>query len=296
MPTPVENFLIHIGIPAEEATKIITVPETEQATFDAAPYAEKVKANYQTQFKNDPTFFNDIKLENLTPEVRKQIESGQYARATNVAKEKIAKALGFTEDQIKDLQTEDYKSLDFFVPAIAERYAKTKAGDKQLQQDLIEARKQLEKYGPDYEEEIKNKYEGESTQKITAAIFNANLISELSSIPGLKINASDIAKTANDILQSKYAFERVGDFSVELRQKANPQMKVLKTGSSQELTLKEALHEIATERGWIEKEKEGGAGSGKFKIEPGKDGNLQMVVAPHNQDKISKKIAEEAKM
>lgn len=294
MPSPTETILTTAGLPSEDVTKITTLSEEDQKTFDPTPYAEKIKANYQTQFKNDPTFFNDIKLENLTPEVRKQIESGQYARATNIAKEKLAKALGFTEDQIKDLQTEDYKSLDFYVPAIAERYAKTKAGDKQLQADLIEERKKNEGY-LGLEEKLKAKYEGETNLKITEVIKNAALISELSTIPNLKVKPSTLAREANEILTSKYAFERVSDYSVELRQKANPTMKVLKGQTSQELTLKDALTEIAIAEGWIEADKGDGKGSGKIPIVPGKDGTLQMV-PPHLQDKFKKKIAEEAQM
>jgi hypothetical protein len=292
MPTPVETILTSVGISAEDVTKIVSLPAEEADKFDANPYLEKVKGNYQTQFKNDPNFFSDITLDNLSPDVKKKLENTQFLRAETITRDKLLKGLGLSEADYADLTDEQKGRLEQFVPAIAEKYAKNKAGDKQLQQDLIEARKQLEKFGPDYEKGIEQKYQTASEQKVTQAIFNANLISELSSIPGLKIAASDIAKTANDILQGKYAFERVGDFGVELRQKANPQMKVLKNGSSHELTLKEALTEIATERGWTEKEQEGNKGSGKVTILPGKDG-LKAVVPPHLQDKIGSKIAAE---
>jgi hypothetical protein len=105
----------------------------------------------------------------------------------------------------------------------------------------------------------------------------------------LKISASDIAKTADEIVNSKYAFERVGDFGVELRQKANPQMKVLKDNSSHELTLSEVLLEIAKERKWVEEKTEPGKGSGVVTVTPGKNGALSMV-PPHLQDRISSKI------
>lgn len=292
MPTPVETILTSVGIPAEEVSKIVSLPQEEADKFDANPYLEKVKGNYQTQFKNDPSFFSDITLDNLSPDVKKKLESAQFGRAAKIAMDKTLKGLGMTEAEISDLTDEQREKLENFIPAIAEKYTKTKAGDKQLQQDLIEARKQLEKYGPDYEKGIEQKHQTAAEQKVTAAIFNANLISELSSIPGLKIAASDIAKTANDVLASKYAFERVGDFGVELRQKANPQMKVLKNGSSQELTLKEALAEIATERGWIEKKAEGQNGSGTVRVTPTNDG-LKTVVPPHLQDRIGSKIAAE---
>src|SRR5688500_5895777 len=204
MPSPVETILTSVGIPAEDVASIIAAPEDG---FDANPYTEKVKGNYQTQFKNDPSFFTDITLENLTPDVRKKLESSQYGRAANITRDKVLKGLGLTAADIADLTPEQKEKLEEFIPAVTERWTKTKSSDKQVQQELIEARKQLEKYGPEYEEGIKSKYETEASQKITAAIFRANLIGELSRIPGLKISASDIAKTADEILSSKFAFE-----------------------------------------------------------------------------------------
>lgn len=293
MPSHIETVLTSVGFSPEDATKIASLPEAEQAAFDAKPYAEKVKANYATQFSNDPEFFSSITIEKLPPAIKKQMESAQYARATNVAKGAIAKSLGFTPEQIKDLEVEDFKALDFYVPAIVDKWTKTKAGDKELQQQLIDARKQLEKYGPDFEKDVETKYETKAEERITGAIFNAALVGELAAIPGLKINAADIAKTAHEILSNKYAFERVGDYSVELRQKANPQMKVLKNNSSQELTLKDALLEVATERGWVEaddptKKKQ----SGILTVEP-KKGQLVMTTSPHIANKIAAKMATE---
>ena len=288
MPKHIQDILIAAGIPAEDAERIDSLPEADQATFDSKPYMDKVKESYKTQFQNDPEFFTDLTLEKLPPAVKKKVESAQYGRAANVMRDKFLKGLGMSDADIADLTDEQREKLEQFIPAVTEKYAKTKAGDKQLQQDLIEARKKLEGYDG-YEDKIKVKYETESNQKIAAAIFRANLIGELSRIPGLKISASDIAKTADEIVNSKYAFERVGDFGVELRQKANPQMKVLKDNSSHELTLSEALLEIAKERKWVEEKTEPGKGSGVIPVVPGKNGALSMV-PPHLQDRISSKI------
>ena len=288
MPKHIQDILIAAGIPAEDAEKIDSLPEADQATFDSKPYMDKVKESYKTQFQNDPEFFTDLTLEKLPPAVKKKVESAQYGRAANVMRDKFLKGLGMSDADIADLTDEQREKLEQFIPAVTEKYAKTKAGDKQLQQDLIEARKKLEGYDG-YEDKIKVKYETESNQKIAAAIFRANLIGELSRIPGLKISASDIAKTADEIVNSKYAFERVGDFGVELRQKANPQMKVLKDNSSHELTLSEALLEIAKERKWVEEEQEQKKGGGTIKNSPDKSGALSMV-PPHLQDRISSKI------
>lgn len=290
MPIPV-TALTALGVSPEDAAIIAAVPEADAATFDVKPYVDKVRASYQTQFQNDPTFFTDLTLEKLPGEVKKKVESAQFGRAAKIVTDKLLKGLGMTEAEFADLPEEIRDKIESFIPAITERYAKTKAGDKQLQADLIEARKKLEGFDG-YEETVKTKYETESNAKVTAAIFNAALIGELSSIPGLKIAAGDIAKTANDILQSKYSFEKVGDYSVELRQKSNPAMKVLKANSSQEVTLKDALLEIATERGWVEPPKESGNGTGKITIKPDGKGALEMI-PPHLRNKISSKIAAE---
>ena len=66
-------------------------------------------------------------------------------------------------------------------------------------------------------------------------------------------------------------------------------MKVLKDNSSHELTLSEALLEIAKERKWVEEEQEQKKGGGTIKITPDKNGALSMV-PPHLQDRISSKI------
>lgn len=293
MPSHIETLLTAIGVPAEDAATIIALPEAEQAAFDVKPYAEKVRNNYQTQLQNDPAFFNDLTLEKLPADVKKKVENAGFGRASKIVTDKFLKGIGMTEADYADLPQETKDKIELLIPAIAERYTKTKAGDKETQGQLIEARKKLEEY-EGYEEKVKTKYEADANEKINSAIFRANLIGELSAIPGLKIPAADIAKAAEDILNGKYAFQRVGDFSIELRQKSNPQMKVLKDNSSHELTLKEALTQIATDRGWVaEDSDDGNKGSGKIKVEPGKDGKLNMI-APHLRDKISKKIAAEA--
>lgn len=296
MPSPVEIILTAIGIPAEDVTKIVALP-ADDATFDAKPYTEKVAGNYKTQLQNDPNFFNDLTLEKLPAEVVKKVESAQFQRSANIMKGKLMKGLGFTEADLADLTDEEKDKLENYVTGLANRFVKTKAGDKQIQQELIDTRKKLEAFDG-IEEKLKTKFQTESDQKINSAIFSAALLGELSSISGLKIAASDIARTASEVLLSKYGFERVGEFGIELRNKTNPTMKVLKDGTSHEKTLKDALKEIATERGWIaEDDGEGDDGDGKAKgsgkiiVKPG-GGKLKMV-APHLQDKISKKIAAE---
>lgn len=296
MPSPVETILTAIGIPAEDVTKIVALP-ADDATFDAKPYTEKVAGNYKTQLQNDPNFFNDLTLEKLPAEVVKKVESAQFQRSANIMKGKLMKGLGFTEADLVDLTDEEKDKLENYVTGLANRFVKTKAGDKQIQQELIDTRKKLEAFDG-IEEKLKTKFQTESDQKINSAIFSAALLGELSSISGLKIAASDIARTASEVLLSKYGFERVGEFGIELRNKTNPTMKVLKDGTSHEKTLKDALKEIATERGWIaEDDGEGDDGDGKMKgsgkiiVKPG-GGKLKMV-APHLQDKISKKIAAE---
>ena len=294
MPKHIDDILIAAGIPAEDVVKLNTLPEADQATFDAKPYVDKVRTNYSTQLANDPAFFTDLTLDKLPPEVKKKVESAQYGRAANITRDKFLKGLGMTEADIADLPEDQREKLELFIPAVTEKYSKTKAGDKQLQNDLIAARKELEKFDG-YEDKMKLKYDTEYNDKYTAAVLNSALLGELSSIPGLKINAADIAKTAHDLLNNKFDFERIGDFGVELRQKGNKAMKVLKPNSSHELTLKDALLEIATERGWIQTQQDtGGKGSGVVAatVTPV---NGKLTLPPHLADKISQNIAIEKK-
>lgn len=293
MPKHIETILTSVGLPAEEVQKIVELPEAEQEKFDVKPLVDKVKENYQKQFQNDPAFFEGLTVEKLPPQTQKKLKDDSFGRAANVVKDKLLKGLGMTEADLNDLPEETRDKFENLIPALADKFTKNKSGAKEVQDELIKARKELEKYGPDYEKNLATKYESEANQKVTSAIFNAALVGELASIQGLKIPAGDIAATANNILQSKYSFERVGDYNVELRQKANPQMKVLKANSSHEMTLKDALLEIATERGWIEtKPDEGNTGSGTVNIKPNGKGELSMY-APHVRDKVSKKIAAE---
>lgn len=294
MPKHIVDLLTTLGVPAEDAAKIDALPEAEQATFDAKPYIDKVKGNYQTQLQNDPEFFKDLTVDKLPPEVKKKIENNAFGRASNIVKDKLLKHLGMSDSDFSDLPDEQKDKIENLIPVITERWTKTKSSDKQLQADLIAARKELEKYGPDYETSIASKYETAAEQKITAAIFNANLIGALSEVPGLKIPAADIAATANTLLQSKYGFAKVGDYGIELRNKDNKDLKALKPNSSHEITLKEALIEIATERGWVDKEtnSDDKKKSGTVVITPDKNGVQRMsAVAPHIAEKISKNIA-----
>ena len=74
MPKHIQDILIAAGIPAEDAERIDSLPEADQATFDSKPYMDKVKESYKTQFQNDPEFFTDLTLEKLPPAVKKKVE------------------------------------------------------------------------------------------------------------------------------------------------------------------------------------------------------------------------------
>lgn len=285
----IETLLTSVGVPAEEAATIANLPEAEQETYDVTPIVGKIKTNYQTQLQNDPQFFSDLTVEKLPVDTRKKIENASFGRASKIVVDKFLKGIGMSEADYADLPQETKDKIELLIPAIAEKYTKNKSGDKELQQQLIDARKQLEGYDG-IEDRLKGEYETKANQTIASTILKLNLVGELASIPGLKIPANDLAPIAEGILLSKYGFERVGDVGVELRRKDNPQMKVLKDGSSQELTLKEALQQIAKDRNWTAEESaDEKKGSGKVEIKPDKSGTLQM--STHVAEKINKKIA-----
>ncbi len=292
----IETLLTSAGLPAEDVQKIMSLPEAEQEKFDVKPFVDKVKSNFSAQLANDPEFFSNITVDKLPAAIKKQIEAEQFGRAANISRDKVLKGLGMTESDLEDLPEDQRKKIETLIPAVIEKWTKTKSGSKETQEELIRTRKELERYAG-LEEKLKTQYETEANTKVKSVIFSAALVSELSSLPGLKIAASDIAKTASDILTSKFAFEKVGDFGIELRQKDHPELQVLKTGSSQQLTLKEALAEIATERGWIEQPSDAKKSQkGTLTVAPDKNGKSALVgVAPHLENRISQKIAAQQK-
>lgn len=292
MPTHLETLAAAVGVPAEDLQTVASLKDTD--TFDPKPIVEKVKGNFKTQFKNDASFYEDLTADKLPEPVRKKFESDGYGRATGIVKQKFQKVLGLTDDDLSDMTEEQRSKFEEFVTAAATKYANGKAAgnsDKVTQQKLIEAIKKYEALEAE-NTTLKTKYEGEATAKINEALFTASMLGELATIPGLKISPSDIAGTAKSLLLSKYGYAKSGDYGIELRQKDHPNMKVLIGNSSKEMTLKDALLEIAKERGWIEEKTEDGKGGGKVVVVPGKAGTLNMI-APHLQSVIAKKIATE---
>lgn len=293
MPSHLETLAAAVGVPAEDLTAVAALKDTD--TFDPKPIIEKVKGNFKTQFQNDPAFFEGLTVDKLPADTKKKIETEQFGRAAGIVKQKVQKIFGLTDADLANLTQEQRDKYEELIPAMAEIFTKSKSGDKVTQQQLIETRKayeELKALSDAQETTLKTKYETESNQKIDSALFSAALIGELAQLEGLKISAADIAATANSLLLSKYGFARVGDYGVELRRKDNPAMKVLKGNTSQELTMKEALQEIAKERGWLAEGKDSGKGGGKVGIEPDKGGALKMI-APHLQSVIANKIASE---
>jgi hypothetical protein len=289
MPSHLETLLTSVGVPAEDITAVQALKDTD--TFDPKPIVEKVSGSFKTKFQNDPTFFDQQTLDKLPVEVKKTIEKEQYGRAAGIVKQKVQKVLGLSDADIANMTTEQREKFEDFLPAALDVWTRQKSGDKNLQEEIIKLRKAHE----DAQTEIsstKTKYENEANTKISGALFNAALLGELSTIQGLKISATDIASTASSLLLSKYAFERVGDYGIELRQKDHPNLKALKGNTSQVMTLKDALAEIAAERGWIAAaDPDDKKGGGKFKVD-NKDGKLS-IIPPHLQQAIGNKIAAE---
>lgn len=289
MASHLETLATAVGVPAEDIQAVTALKDTD--TFDPKDIVEKVRGSYKTQFQNDPEFFKDITPDKLPEPTRKKFETEQFGRATGIVKQKFQKILGLTDDDLANLTDEQKNKWEELVPAMASLWTtnNSKGGDKVTQQRLIDTIKQVEALQAE-NGNLKTKYETEYGEKMNGALFSAALIGELSQLD-LKIPAADIAATANSLLLSKYGFAKVGDYGIELRQKAHPNMKVLQGNSSREMTLKDALTELATERGWLKEKKDEKGGGGTFKIEPGKGG--LNIIPPHLQGVIANKIASE---
>src|SRR6185369_335834 len=138
----IETLLTNAGLPVEDVQKIVSLPEAEQATFDPKPFVEKINSHYSTIHQNDPAFFNSVTIDKLPPSIKKQIESEQFGRASNIHRDKVLKGLGMTEAEFEDLPESDRKQIEKLIPVALERWTKTHSGSKETQEQLIEARKQ----------------------------------------------------------------------------------------------------------------------------------------------------------
>lgn len=281
-----EEVLTATGLPADQVKALVELPE-DTKDFKTDTYVGTIKTGVETGIKNDPKFYEGLNKENLPKEFLKTLESEQYGRAANILRTNVVKASGLSDKDFEALG-EEGKKIDVFTPAFIKKVTEGKVTDKELQQKLIDAHKELEELKA-ATPELEKKYQGQADQKIAEFQISAAVLTTLASVQGLKAPAKYLNADVVRQLRGKYAFEIV-DGSVELRQKDKPTLKVLV--DNKELTLAGAIGQILEADQLIDKK---ATTKTDTKIDINTDGNNGLKISKNVDDKIKNRIAQDAK-
>lgn len=271
------------GLEAADLEAIMALPaETKDFTPDT--YVGKIRTNIETQVKNDPKFWEGLDENNVNDVFKKKIEAQQYGRAANIVRQKALKALGLKDEDFADMSEDDKKNLELFIGKAGEKFASTKVTDKQMQAELLEARKkyeELETAIPAREGKIKQDAEAQyNSEKLDYLI-----LAELATVEGLRAPAQYLLQKLATELKGENAFVIEG-LKAHPKQKANPALDIL--DGTKVVSLKDLIVKKLTADGLIEAKTDAGAagGKGKVKVEVEPDGKTGLVISGHIQDKI----------
>lgn len=276
------TVLTAAGMEPADLEALKALPE-DAADFAPDSYIGKIKTGVETALKNDPNFWNSLDENNVNETFKKKLQDQQYGRAAGIVRQKVLTSLGLKEEDLADVPEEDRRKLETFVSKAAEKYASSKAGDKQLQSDLVAARRQLEELQaalPEKETALQAQYETEYNNRVIDAI----VLAELGSVEGLKVPPSYIADKVAAELKGGYAL-KVNGLRADVFQKENQNLKVLE--GSKEMGLKDLVNKILVRDGLVEtKTGQGDQNRGKATVDVnGEEGKLK--VSSHILDKIN---------
>ena len=280
------NSLIQtLGIEEADVKTILELPA--EGEFKPDDYVGKVKTNIETQVKNDPKFWEGLNEENVNEVLKKKIEAQQYGRAANIVRQKALKALGIKEEDLGDLTEDEKKNIETYISKAAEKYASTKVSDKQLQADLVEARKKLEDLEADIptrEGKIKQDYE----TKYNNEKLDFIILAELATVENLKAPAQYLVQKLATELKDENAFV-INGLKATPKQKSNPNLDVL--DGAKAMSLKDLIVRKLKADGLIADPVKPGfqKGTTTVVVEPDENGGL--AISRHVLDKIKANAA-----
>lgn len=279
--THLNTVLTEAGLEAADIESILAVAE-DATDFDAKAVVGKITSARETALKNDPKFWEALDENNVNEAFKKKIEAQQYGRAANIVRQKTLKTLGLVEDDFKDLPEEDKNKLEVFITKAAEKYATSKAGDKDLQQQLVSARKKLEELEldiPAREGKIKQDFEA----KFNDEKLDFIILAELATVANLKAPAQYLVQKLSAELREENAFVVEG-LKASPKQKANPALDVL--DGAKVLTLKDLIVRKLTADGLIEAAPDPTKLKQRTTVEVDPDGKGGLEISGHIAEKI----------
>lgn len=242
----VEQVLKELGF-GDADIKELKELKADAADFTTDKYIAPVRTGYETRLENDPDFLKKIITDERVPaEVKKAIESGQYGRFMNETKAFLL-SKGVTEDELKEAW--EKKSLKGILDSGFTGYSK-KVGAPEtltaLQGQLATALQEKESLTKGQQKLIDDAVNGakSDSQILLEKMAAKQTISDLNGFKEgegtaekvfeFKVAPGIVAGIIHDGVKEKYAVilnPATGDF--EIRQKADPTLKVLTTGGKE---------------------------------------------------------------
>ena len=268
------------GLEPSDIEAILAIEEGKELD---GTYVGKIVSKAETIVKNDPKFWEGLDENNVNEGLKKKIEAQQYGRAINTARQKTLKALGLKEEDLGDLTEDEKKNLETYIGKAADKYASTKVSDKQLQADLVAARKKLEDLEldiPTREGKIKQDYE----TKFNSEKLDFIILAELATVENLKAPAQYLVQKLAAELKDENAFVINGLKAIP-KQKSNPNLAIL--DGAKEVTLKDLIVKKLTADGLIGEQKQKEKQTGKFTADVEPDGTGGLAISPDVLAKIN---------
>lgn len=282
-------LLTGLGIDEKKADELLNIPEDKQKDFKPDEVVDAAKKTWETKLKNDPEFLGSLSEDVLPEPIIKSIESKQYGKAAAMTRQHLIKGMGLTDADFEDLG-DDGKKIQVFVKRAVEKFVAGKSTDEKLQNDLIAARKELDKLKeeePQKLTELENRFKTESD----ARMFEFIVLTNLANFKNLKVPVSYVVDKVTAKLKSTYAFEVEG-MDATPKQKNNPKLDVIV--GTDKLTLGKAIEKILTDDDLLAKEVTPTKEKGNIQIDvEGSGGELK--ISSHIADKIKKVMELEGK-
>lgn len=296
-----DKFLAALGVSADTIKKLNELTPEQLKDFKADELAMPVTQSYETRFLNDNNFLKKLQIEKLPESILKTIEGNQYGRFMTELKEVAEKELGLKIDTFSE---DEQKSLKKFFRKANADYVQLKAGDKttltELQKQLSNALRDKEQVETDAQKRITDAVQLEKN-RLNSSIEKLSMKSHLSSLHQngfeLKVNPDYIVDAVIGKMKSKYAINVGDDFTIDIKQKDNPQLDILNK-SGQKVTFDEALLEVLNADKMVTKiEQQQGNGQEQqpVKIKIGGDGKSTTELPSYISKNIQANIDAEKK-
>lgn len=283
-----EQVLESTGLPADQVKALVELPD-DSTEFKADTYVAPIRANVETQVKNDPKFYEGINKESIPKDFLKALEAEQYGRSAAQVRANMLKAVGLSDKDFADLG-EDGKKIDVFTPAFVKKLGEGKVGSKELQEKLIEANTKIQELETE-KPALEKKYQDQYAEKLNDHTLNSSVLGYLSSVKELTAPPKYLKTDIVNQLKAKYAFAIDGE-NVELRQKDKPELKVLVDNGTKVLTLAAAIDSVL-EADQLVKKKTTTTQTQTVAVTTGGGG---LKVSSHVNDKMAKRLEQDAKI